>query len=220
MGGGGSGQSLLVGSNPSSTGGIEIVLNVLAIDDDPDTLEYIRDFLTGEGHQLETLSDPATAVSALKTDAYHVVILDLIMPKLTGMDLLQQIRDADRDVAVVILTGHPSLETAAASIELDVSAYLKKPVKLGDFRQVLHRIARKKGLVLQREEELHLTLGRTIRQLRQQRSLTLKQMARRTNLSVSLLSQIERAESSASISSLFKIATAMQVRLVDLFDPF
>ena len=52
------------------------------------------------------------------------------------------------------------------------------------------------------------------------RGLTLKQLARRTRLSVSLLSQIERAESSASVSSLFKIATALDVKLTALFGEF
>ena len=56
--------------------------------------------------------------------------------------------------------------------------------------------------------------------LRKERGLTLKQMARRTKLSVSLLSQIERAESSASVSSLFKVATALDVRITDLFGGF
>ena len=56
--------------------------------------------------------------------------------------------------------------------------------------------------------------------LRKARGLTLKQMARRTNLSVSLLSQIERAESSASISSLYKIASALDVRIQDLFGEY
>ena len=60
-------------------------------------------------------------------------------------------------------------------------------------------------------------LLRRYQAFRKARGLTLKQMARRTNLSVSLLSQIERAESSASVSSLFKVATALDVRLTDLF---
>ena len=58
------------------------------------------------------------------------------------------------------------------------------------------------------------------RNLRKDRSLTLKQMAKRTGLSVSLLSQIERAESSASISSLYKIAVALDARIQDLFGEF
>ena len=58
------------------------------------------------------------------------------------------------------------------------------------------------------------------RHLRKERNLTLKQMARRTSLSVSLLSQIERAESSASISSLYKIAVALDTRMTGLFGSF
>jgi ribosome-binding protein aMBF1 (putative translation factor) len=119
-----------------------------------------------------------------------------------------------------VLTGYPSLETAAASIEHDVSAYIRKPVSVDEFREAIARIARTKGYVLRREDELHSTIGRTIRDLRKARGLTLKQMSRRTQLSVSLLSQIERAESSASVSSLFKVATALDVRLVELFGQF
>ena len=63
-------------------------------------------------------------------------------------------------------------------------------------------------------------IGDTIRNLRKDKDLTLKQMARRTGLSVSLLSQIERAESSASISSLYKIAVALESRIQDLFGAY
>jgi DNA-binding NtrC family response regulator len=140
-----------------------------------------------------------------------------MMPKVSGLDLLAQIRSVDDDIAVIILTGYPSLDSATASFKHDVSAYIQKPFTPAEFREVIERIAKKKGLVLRREDELHAAIGRQIRDLRKARGLTLKQMARRTNLSVSLLSQIERAESSASVSSLFKVATALDVRLTDLF---
>ena len=93
-------------------------------------------------------------------------------------------------------------------------------LKTETFARSSERIARKKGLLLSREEELHATIGLTIRTLRKQRGLTLKQMSRRTDLSVSLLSQIERAESSASVSSLFKVAAALDVRITELFGSF
>ena len=155
-----------------------------------------------------------------KAGEYHVCIVDLMMPKLSGIDLLGLIRKQDDDVAVIILTGYPSLETATASIEHDVSAYIKKPFSVDEFRAVIERIAKKKGLVLRKEDELHQTIGRNIRELRKARNLTLKQMSRRTKLSVSLLSQIERAESSASVSSLFKVASALDVRITQLFGDF
>ena len=192
-------------------------LSVLVIDDDPDILEYLQDFLGAEGFEVTTLADPSLAVERIRDEVFHLVVLDLMMPKVSGLDLLAQIRAVDDDIAVIILTGHPSLDTATASIQHEVSAYIHKPFTPADFRDVIARIAKKKGLVLRREDELHAAIGRQIRDLRKARGLTLKQMARRTNLSVSLLSQIERAESSASVSSLFKVATALDVPLTDLF---
>lgn len=195
-------------------------LSLLVVDDDKDVCEYLEDFLVHDGYKVRSINDPTTALEELKNSEYHVVILDLMMPKLNGIDLLSQIRKVDGDVAVVILTGYPSLESATASIEHDVSAYIKKPFSIDEFREVLLRIAKKKGLVLRKEDELHITIGRNIRDLRKTRGLTLKQMSRRTNLSVSLLSQIERAESSASVSSLFKVATALDVKITDLFGDY
>jgi len=195
-------------------------LSVLVVDDEPDVCEYLRDFLSQEGFEVTALSDPTLAVERIRDEVFHLVVLDLMMPKVSGLDLLAQIRAADDDIAVIILTGYPSLETASASIQHEVSAYIHKPGSPAEFREVIARIARRKGLVLRREDELHAAIGRQIRNLRTARGLTLKQMSRRTNLSVSLLSQIERAESSASVSSLFKVATALDVRLTDLFDGF
>lgn len=195
-------------------------LSVLVVDDDHDVREYLQDFLQGEGFDVTTLDDSTLALEHIRENAYHLVVLDLMMPKLSGIDLLSQLRTVDDDIAVIILTGYPSLETAQVSIDHKVSAYIKKPFTPQDFRKIIEKIAKEKGLVLRREDELHASVGRQIRDLRKARGLTLRQLARRTNLSVSLLSQIERAESSASVSSLFKVATALDVRLTDLFGGF
>ena len=195
-------------------------LNILVVDDDVDVCEYLQDFLTSEGYLVTIVNDPTQAIECMKKSEFHVVVLDIMMPKLNGIDLLEQIRHNDDDIAVIILTGYPSLETATSSIEHDVSAYIRKPFTISEFREAIQRIAKKKGLILRREDELHATIGRSIREKRKARGLTLKQMSRRTKLSVSLLSQIERAESSASVSSLFKVATALDVRITELFGGF
>lgn len=195
-------------------------LNILVVDDDQDVCEYLQDFLTSEGYLVTIVNDPTQAIECMKKSEFHVVVLDIMMPKLNGIDLLEQIRHNDDDIAVIILTGYPSLETATSSIEHDVSAYIRKPFTISEFREAIQRIAKKKGLILRREDELHATIGRSIREKRKARGLTLKQMSRRTKLSVSLLSQIERAESSASVSSLFKVATALDVRITELFGGF
>jgi len=195
-------------------------VRVLVVDDDQEICEFMETFLSKDGFEVDSLSDAEMAAETVKNGGYHLVVLDLMMPKVDGIDVLKQIRKVDSDVAVVIFTGYPSLDTAVQSMKLDAVDYLKKPFNPDEFREVLDRVMRKKGLLRSPEENLHRVIGETIRKLRKERTLTLKQMARRTNLSVSLLSQIERAESSASISSLYKIATALDVRIQDLFGHF
>ena len=195
-------------------------MRVLVVDDDREICDYMETFLNKDGLEVKTLSDPEEVAEEVKNGWYHMVVLDLMMPKMDGVEALQRIRKVDSDIAVVIFTGYPSLETAVQSMKLDAVDYLKKPFDPDEFREVVGRVMRKKGLLRSPEENLHRVIGETVRNLRKDANLTLKQMARRTGLSVSLLSQIERAESSASISSLYKIASALDVRIQDLFGEY
>ena len=77
---------------------------------------------------------------------------------------------------------------------------------------------REKGLLIDLETRLNSEVGRRIRERRKERTLTLKQLANRTGLSVSLISQIELGKSAASMSTLHKLATALQVRMTYFFE--
>ena len=116
----------------------------------------------------------------VRSGGYHLIILDLMMPKLDGIEVLRRIRKLDNDIAVVIFTGFPNLESAVASMKLDAVDYIKKPFNVDEFREVIARVMRKKGLARTPEEQLHKVIGDTIRNLRKEKDLTLKQMARRT----------------------------------------
>lgn len=195
-------------------------IRILIVDDDKAICEYMQTLLEGDGFQVKTISDPLLAEDELRAGGYHLVILDLMMPKIDGIEVLKRIRKIDDDIAVVVFTGYPNLESAVASVKLNAVDYIKKPFNVDEFREVLDRVMRKKGLARTPEEQLHRVIGDNIRQARKEKDLTLKQMAKRTGLSVSLLSQIERAESSASISSLYKIAVALESRVRELFGPY
>jgi DNA-binding NtrC family response regulator len=195
-------------------------IRILAIDDDAGICDLLETVLRRDGYDVKTLSDPTMADAEVRAGKFHLVLLDLMMPRQDGIETLKRLRKIDRDMAVVIITGYPSLDTAVQSMKLDALDYIRKPFTVDELRDVVGRVLKKKGLSRTPEEQLHRVIGETIRNLRKDRSLTLKQMAKRTGLSVSLLSQIERAESSASISSLYKIAVALDARVQDLFGDF
>ncbi len=195
-------------------------VRILIVDDDRAICDLMQTLLERDGYAVKALSDPLQVEEEVRVGGYHLIILDLMMPKLDGIEVLKRIRKVDTDIAVVIFTGFPNLESAVQSMKLDAVDYIKKPFDVDQFREVVARVMRKKGLARTPEEQLHRVIGDTIRGLRKDKDLTLKQMARRTGLSVSLLSQIERAESSASISSLYKIAVALESRIQDLFGQY
>lgn len=192
-------------------------IRVLVVDDEPDNAELFRALLSKAGYAVTTLNDPTKVISTLKEDEFQLVVLDMMMPKMSGSEVLEQIRSFDDDIAVVVATGFPTVETAVASLKAAASDYVKKPVEPAAFLDAVKRTLDKKGITRDPEADLHRTIGRFIREGRTRQNLTLKQLARRTGLSVSLLSQIERAESSASISSLYRIASALKVRMSELF---
>jgi two-component system OmpR family response regulator len=192
-------------------------VRILIVDDDKEIRDFMQSLLEKDGFIVKTLGDPTLVEDEVRQGDYHVLILDLMMPKMDGIEVLKKIRAIDSDIAVVIFTAHPNLDSAVASMKLDAVDYIKKPFNVDEFREVLSRVMKKKGLARTPEEQLHKIIGDTIRTMRKEKELTLKQMSRRTGLSISLLSQIERAESSPSISSLYKIAIALDSKIQDLF---
>ena len=195
-------------------------IKILIIDDDKDICEYMHLLLSQSGYDVLTETSPNAGLDRLRQEEFHVVVLDIMMPELNGMEVLEEIRSFDSDISIIIFTGFPSVDTAVTSMKYNVADYIKKPFDVDEFNDTLEDILREKGLLTDPEEMLLETIGRNIRSARKERSLTLKQMSRRTGLSVSLLSQIERAESSASVSSLYKLARALDCPLTDFFGDY
>ena len=193
-------------------------LRILVIDDDEDICLYLKEFLSREGYRVTTVTRPVEALPEIKDGRHQIVLLDVRMPDVDGVQLLRQIRAIDSDVCVIIMTAYPSVESAVDTLKADAFDYLRKPFELDQMRQVIQRAIREKGLMIDAEERVNQVLGSKIRQLRKERSLTLKQLANKTALSVSLISQIELGKSAASVSTLRKLATALGVTMSYLFE--
>lgn len=193
-------------------------IRVLIVDDERDLCEYLSLLLSREGFEVTALTDPKQVMQELRSREYHLVILDMMMPEMSGTEVLEQIRKYDTDIAVIVSTAYPNVQTAVASLKHQASDYVFKPFEPEAFLSTVKAALARKGLTADPEAEMYRSIGQVIRDARKNQQLTLKQLARRTGLSVSLLSQIERAESSASLDSLFKIVTALGVKMADLFE--
>jgi len=192
-------------------------IRILVVDDDQDSVELVEKILKKDGYRVVSLTDGRKVDEEIRKNEIHLAVVDLKMPEVSGLDVVEMIRHHDSDCAVILMTGYATLDSAVSALRGGVVDYLRKPVREDELLGAVRRALAAKGLALLPEEELHRNIGSAIRELRKKRTLTLKQLAKRTGLSVSLLSQIERAESSASVTSLYKIAHALKIRLPELF---
>ncbi len=193
-------------------------INILVIDDDKDICLALKKLFTLDGYRVKSISRPKNALRAIVKNTYHLILLDLKLPEMSGEELLDKIRKVDPDICVIVLTAFPSVDSAVQVFKNQVSDYIQKPFKIADLRDRVRNALKAKMLIMEPEEQLNQKIGMKVRELRGRNKLTLKQLAERTNLSVSLISQVERAESAASVSTLNKIVSALNIKLAYLFE--
>ena len=110
---------------------------VLAIDDDPGMLKFYRAAMAMEGVRVEAASDPRQGLEMTKALDPDLVLLDLAMPGMDGMEVLHSIKDYDARIRVVMVTGHYSIESAVRSIQEGAADYVCKPVSGEKLQQMV-----------------------------------------------------------------------------------
>ncbi len=189
---------------------------ILIVDDDKANGEFLEEQLSVEGCKAIWHKDPREALKQVRRGAFQVGVLDLKMPHMNGVELFNRIREKDPDIGLIILTGYPSVDTALATLKTGAYDYVKKPYKLEDIKKIVGRVLEEKGFFLETEAVTNLRIGQRIKEYRLKNKWTIAKLAAKTQLSKSLISQIENAKNSASLFSLAKIARSLKVRLVDL----
>ncbi|MFH0765044.1 MAG: response regulator [Calditrichota bacterium] len=107
-------------------------LKVLLIDDEEELVTTLAERLEWRGFSVHWATNGADAIQKLKISPYEIILLDLKMPGLGGLDLLKIIKRDYPDLPVIILTGHGSLDGGKPEVPEGVAAYLAKPINLDD----------------------------------------------------------------------------------------
>ena len=193
-------------------------IKILVVDDDDNVRDSLMLYLTKEGYNVAGAKGGFEALEMLRHRLYHIVILDLKMSDIDGLEVLDRIKKFDVSVNVIILTGYPSLDSAVETMKIGAVDYLTKPYDINQLKIKIREVAIQKGLINRDLKDILSSIGSKIRERRKSQKMTLAQLARVTDLSKGLISQVENGKASPSIASLSKIADALDMRMSEFFE--
>lgn len=116
-------------------------IKLLAIDDDPQSLELVSEALSDNGLDILTAGDPEAALELVRRERPEIVLSDIVMPKMNGMELLSRILDVDPATDVILMTAHYSTDAAVEAIKKGACDYLTKPISLPVLRERIDKLA-------------------------------------------------------------------------------
>ncbi|MBN2022133.1 MAG: response regulator [Pirellulales bacterium] len=114
---------------------------ILHVDDDPQITRLIAEHLHNAGYEVTSLNDPTQAMKELISSQHRVIVLDIDMPRINGLDLLQEIKAYDGGIQVIMLTGVVTLTTVLRSFRLGAEACFFKPLLTPEpFLEAVHDV--------------------------------------------------------------------------------
>ncbi len=102
-------------------------IKILVVDDEPDMTENLELILKRGGHEILVETDSRKAASLVDEEQPDLVITDMRMPEVDGLDLLQQIKTSQPNIPVIVLTGYASVDSAVEAMKKGATDYLSKP---------------------------------------------------------------------------------------------
>jgi EAL domain-containing protein (putative c-di-GMP-specific phosphodiesterase class I) len=132
-------------------------IRVLLVDDDDGIQKAYSRALARAGYEVQVAGDGPAAQVLLETNRYDVILSDIALPGLDGLELLRAIRQRDLDVPVLLVTGQPCVETAASAVEYGALRYLVKPVAVAELQKAVRHAARLHHIARLKREALALS---------------------------------------------------------------
>jgi DNA-binding NtrC family response regulator len=124
-------------------------ISILAVDDEENLLQSLKQLLELEGYYVNTAPDGRDAINMLQTLPFDLVLLDIVMPNVGGVDVLKFIRDQHLDTEVIMLTATQDVRTAVECMKLGAFYYITKPYLANDLLALIERAVERKRLVIQ-----------------------------------------------------------------------
>jgi two-component system response regulator PilR (NtrC family) len=119
---------------------------VLIVDDEENIREVLSSYLESMNYDVVVAEDGQDALSKYRKGEFDLIISDLLMPNIDGLELLKRIRNLDKDIIFLMITGYPSIETAVEAIKKGAYDYITKPFHMEDVKLRIERAFEKQSL--------------------------------------------------------------------------
>ncbi len=116
-------------------------LEILIVDDEPIVGERLQSFLHKDGHLVEAYTDPSEALARLQDKEFDIVISDIRMGEIDGIQVMEKVFKQSRRTKVVMITGYATLELARESLTKGAFDFIAKPFKLKEIRRTIRKAA-------------------------------------------------------------------------------
>lgn len=103
---------------------------IVLVDDEPTVVDVLTGMISALGHEVFSYTSPDSALLRIETGPVDLVIADLIMPGINGLELLRRVRRIDPELPYILLTGNADLESAIEALRLEADDFLQKPIDL------------------------------------------------------------------------------------------
>ncbi len=110
---------------------------ILVVDDEPSMLEFLKIMLKKEGYDVDCTTSGKEAIEFCKELSYDIVITDIKMPKITGMDVLHRIREIAPETVIILITAYAAMETAIEAMKEGAYDYITKPFKVDEIKSII-----------------------------------------------------------------------------------
>jgi DNA-binding NtrC family response regulator len=126
---------------------------VLLVDDEEEFVETLAERMRTRGMDVSTTNSGSDALKLVDDEDFDVVVLDLMMPGIDGLDALKRIKRRRPDIQVVLLTGHATVEKGVEAIKEGALEFLEKPVDLASLTEAIHKAKATKMVLVEKETE-------------------------------------------------------------------
>ena len=126
---------------------------VLLVDDEGEFLEALSQRMTSRGMEVTTTTSAREAIKKVEEGSFDAVILDLMMPEMDGLEVLQTLKQKKPDIQVILLTGHASVAKGIEAMKLGAMDFLEKPADIKELTEKIKKAQAKKMILVEKHNE-------------------------------------------------------------------